>query len=90
MRRRIFFPKPAKSKPDKNYGPAAQDAADPVDNDELKRLCSEKILEFQKSVEEIKSIEETTIGQHENELYTMYRSDRLTASHFGVVCIIIV
>lgn len=89
-RRRTFYPKPAKSKSDKNYGPAAQDVADPVDYDELQKLCSEKIPEFQKSVDEIRLIEESTIGQHENELYTMYRSDRLTASHFGVVGIIII
>ncbi|XP_063376826.1 uncharacterized protein LOC134664153 isoform X3 [Cydia fagiglandana] len=83
-RRRLFHAKPPQ--PDKNYGPEAQDTADPVNLDDLKKICADKLPEFNKTADEIKAIEESTIGQHENDLYNMYRSDRLTASQFGVIC----
>lgn len=83
-RRRLFVPK-TKQQADKHYGPAAMDPVDEMDASELKRLCVEKCQELQISSEEIKEIERATVGQHDNDLYNIYRKDRLTASQFGVV-----
>lgn len=38
------------------------------------------------SPDKIKDISELSIGQHGNQTYDKYRSQRLTASMFGVVC----
>lgn len=86
-RKRLFTPK-EKTHPDKHYGP---EACDPIDIDEaqLKIQCEERLPEFQKSPENIALIETTTVGQHENDLYTTHRCDRLTASQFGMVSCVV-
>lgn len=71
-------------KPDKNYGPEASDPID-IDETQLRILCEERLAEFQKSPEDIAFIEMSTVGQHDNDLYTTHRRDRLTASQFGKV-----
>uniref|UniRef100_A0A2A4IWF1 Uncharacterized protein n=1 Tax=Heliothis virescens TaxID=7102 RepID=A0A2A4IWF1_HELVI len=83
-RKRLFAPR-EKTHPDKHYGP---EACDPIDIDEalLRIQCEERLAEFQKSPEDIALIEMSTVGQHENDLYTAHRCDRLTASQFGMVC----
>lgn len=74
-----------KAKTDQHYGPKAQEAIEPIDEEDLKKACLSKLKEFNLTKEEIATIEESTIGQHENDLYCMYRCDRLTASQFGMV-----
>lgn len=83
IRRRLFV---SKSKPDRNYGPKAQEANEPIVETELKEACLLKLREFQKTDQEIQDIEHLTIGQHENDVYNTHRCDRLTASQFGMVC----
>lgn len=70
---------------DRHYGPAAMDPVEDIDSTELIRLCQDKLKEMQKNTDDIKTIETDTIGKHNNDLYTMHRSDRLTASQFGMV-----
>lgn len=38
------------------------------------------------SPQKIKDVSEKSIGQHGNPIYDKYRSERLTASMFGVIC----
>ncbi|XP_050549327.1 uncharacterized protein LOC118271403 isoform X2 [Spodoptera frugiperda] len=83
-RKRLFVPR-EKTKPDKNYGPEASDPIE-IDEAQLRIWCEERLAEFQKSPEDIAFIEMSTVGQHENDLYTTHRRDRLTASQFGMVC----
>lgn len=82
IRRRLFAPKP---KPDHNYGPKAQDIDEKIIGTNLKEACISKLKDFQVPAEEIKLIENSTIGQHDNDAYTAHRCDRLTASQFGMV-----
>lgn len=82
IRRRIFAPKP---KPDLHYGPKAQEVDEPIIEKDLKEACLSKLKDLQKTTEEIKEIENITIGQHDNDAYTAHRCDRLTASKFGTV-----
>lgn len=86
VRKRLYFTPSASTsnKPDEHYGPAASDPLD-IDELDLKNQCLHRLEEFQKSPEEIKSIELATVGQHDNDLYNTYRRDRLTASNFGMV-----
>ncbi|KAI8440666.1 hypothetical protein MSG28_001865 [Choristoneura fumiferana] len=83
IRRRLFAPKP---QPDHHYGPKAQEADEPIVETDLKEACLSKLRDFQKTSEEIKQIEHMTIGQHDNDVYTTHRCDRLTASQFGMIC----
>ncbi|CAG5029991.1 unnamed protein product [Parnassius apollo] len=53
---------------------------------EKEQSSEERLAEFQKSPENTALIEMSTVGQHENDLYSTHRSDRLTASQFGIVC----
>lgn len=85
VRKRLFAPSMT-NKPDEHYGPAASDPLD-IDEQELKKQCSHRLEEFQKSPQEIASIELATVGQHDNDLYNTYRCDRLTASKFGMVSV---
>ncbi|CAG4991470.1 unnamed protein product [Parnassius apollo] len=79
-RKRLFAPR-EKTQPDKHYGP---EACDPIDINEA------QLTEFQKSPENFALIETSTVGQHENDLYTTtHRSDRLTASHFEMVSCVV-
>lgn len=84
MKRKRLFTIKEKHQPDKDYGPNACDPID-ISGEELKKQCEARLAEFQKSPQDIASIEITTIGQHENDLYNTYRCDRLTASQFGMV-----
>lgn len=84
-RRRLFLPK---SKPDTNYGPNAQEADEPINEIQIKEACLLKLPDFQNTKEEIKEIELMTIGQQDNDIYLSYRSDRLTASQFGMVSVL--
>lgn len=87
-RKRLFAPR-EKTHPDKHYGP---ESCDPIDIDEaqLKIQCEERLAEFQKPPENIALIVMSTVGQHENDLYTTHRwCDRLTASQFGVVSCVV-
>ncbi|XP_049881815.1 uncharacterized protein LOC126377858 isoform X1 [Pectinophora gossypiella] len=83
IRRRLFAPKP---KTDHNYGPNAKDVDESVLGKDLKEACLLKLKDFETTIDQIKYIESATIGQHDNDVYTTYRCDRLTASQFGMIC----
>ncbi|XP_063393385.1 uncharacterized protein LOC134678669 isoform X2 [Cydia fagiglandana] len=77
--------KPTVIKPDKDYGPKACDPVD-LSREDIKRIGQEKLMELQVTPDQIAEIEQQTKDQHDNELYNVIRSDRLTASQFGMVC----
>ena len=83
-RRKLFTG--AKAKPDKNYGPKADNPPPNIAKEDLEKLCDEKIKEYQMTEEEIESVQIGSIGQHDNELYNFHRKNRLTASLFGMIC----
>lgn len=84
MTRKRLFTEKTNTQPDKDYGPEASDPVD-INEVELKRLCELRLLKFQVDTQKIVLIEKQTVGQHDNEKYLSYRSDRLTASQFGMV-----
>lgn len=85
-RKRLYAPRD-KIQTDKHYGPEACDPID-IDKGQLKIQCELRLAEFQESPQDITTIEMSTVGQHENDLYTTHRRDRLTASQFGMVSIV--
>ncbi|XP_030019778.1 uncharacterized protein LOC115439875 [Manduca sexta] len=75
-----------KTLPDRDEGTQASNAVD-IDVVEFRKKCDERLKEFQECPENIRNIESKTIGKNENDImYVKYRSDRLSASHFGKVC----
>lgn len=73
--------------PDKDYG-ALEMGCEIIDMS-LEEFQNKKEIFMQKLMlnsEEIKAIEQDTIGQQDNDQWRIHRKSRLTASNFGKVC----
>ncbi|XP_050306062.1 uncharacterized protein LOC126745672 isoform X2 [Anthonomus grandis grandis] len=72
--------------PDKDYCPDAHYISLEINSDVFISRKKEILKDMKKSPEEIKHIENSTIGQASNPKWIQERSQRITASNFGKIC----